>query len=150
MLTTALFSYVHFIAAFALVAAVLYERITISEHLTLKDAVRIRKADAIYGISALIVLVAGFIRVFLFEKGSTYYFGNIYFHVKLGAFILVGLASIYPSIRFVKWKKEIRQGSPPAPDKKEFRRIRLLLNIEIAGLIIIILSASLMAKGLGI
>jgi len=35
-------------------------------------------------------------------KGSAFYFGNPFFNAKMALFVLVGLISIYPTVRFIK------------------------------------------------
>jgi len=63
-------------------------------------------------------------------------------------FAAVGLLSIYPTIRFLKWKKFIDSGQPLNLDLQEYSRIKFFLNLEVAGLILILMSASLIAKGI--
>lgn len=149
MIYNSIIAYFHFLAAFGVVLSVTYEWITFSRSLTLLDANRIQKADLIYGVSAGFVLVFGYLRLFYFEKGSDFYFGNTFYHLKLYTFAVVGIISIYPTIRFWKWRKVTRSGSPPVIEEKEFIIIRWILRMEVIGLLVMILAASLMAKGVG-
>jgi putative membrane protein len=87
--------------------------------------------------------------VFQFEKGSSYYFHNTFFLLKLALFVAVGLISIYPTIRFIAWGKLTRQGQAPQLVEAEFKRLRQALGAELLLLLGIVLCASLMAKGLG-
>ena len=64
--------------------------------------------------SALTVLVVGLLRVFYFEKGPSYYFQSVPFIVKLSVFVIVALASIYPTLQFASWRKALKLGSMPA------------------------------------
>lgn len=95
------------------------------------------------------MLVVGFLRVFYFEKGSAFYFASPLFHVKLTLFIVTGLLSIYPTIKFLGWNKYTRQQQAPMMTQNESERIRLILNIEFGLLVGVIVAASLMAKGIG-
>lgn len=106
-----------------------------------------RSADVIYGVSNIFVLIFGFLRVFYFEKGTDFYFSNSFFHLKLGIFIIIGLLSIYPSMRINKWKKVIRKGDTPEIGYRKFKRIRFFLRMEGIAIIILILFASFMTKG---
>jgi putative membrane protein len=144
---SALIAFLHFIAGFTVVFTLVYERISFKQQLSITTARQIQKADLIYGISAALVLIIGFLRVFFFEKGSAYYFSNPYFHLKLTLFLIVGLLSIYPTIRFLKWKKFIESGNVVVLEDKEYKRIKLLLNLEVIGLIAMLAAASFMAKG---
>ena len=148
MTTNAFFAFIHFVAAFGVVTTVMYELITFQRNLSQQDAKRILKADRIYGLSALMVLLVGFTRVYAFEKGSAFYFSSPFFHLKLTAFIIVGLLSIYPTIRFVKWREFLKENNPPEMTDKEYSRIYWLLRAEVIGLLIVMFSASMMAKGI--
>jgi uncharacterized membrane protein len=53
----AFFSFLHFLGAFALVAALTVELISIREELNIRNSFRILAADLVYGMSAGVVLV---------------------------------------------------------------------------------------------
>ena len=126
-----------------------YEWLTYDKKLTLIDAKRIQTADLVYGVSAALVLVFGFLRVFFFEKGSDYYLENSFYLLKLYTFLLVGILSIYPTIRFWKWRKITKHGNSPIIEEKEFKMIRWMLRMEVIGLLVMIFAASMMAKAFG-
>ncbi|MCP4875200.1 MAG: DUF2214 family protein, partial [Gammaproteobacteria bacterium] len=88
MLAAALIAFGHFVAFFSLAAALVLELSLISESMTVEKAKRIRRADRVIGIMALLVLVFGFLRVLYFEKGSDYYFANSFFQIKLALFFI--------------------------------------------------------------
>ena len=69
----ALFAYAHHLAAFALVAALVIELVTLRAAFTLDSAQRLLNADRIYGIAAGAVLIIGALRVGFFEKTAAYY-----------------------------------------------------------------------------
>jgi putative membrane protein len=106
------------------------------------------RMDMVYGIAALVLLVVGFVRVFHTEKGSMYYFSSGTFLVKLGLFIAVGLLSIYPTIKFLAWRKALREGRTPDFDAGTRRKVRMLIHIELTLLFIIMLMAVMMARGI--
>ena len=90
-------------------------------------------------------------RVFLFENGKDYYYSNFFFWAKIGVFTVVGLLRIYPSIRFSKWKKMIQHDEDGIGlGVNEYAIIKRSLNLQITGLVIMMLAASLMAKGIDI
>lgn len=105
MIPNALFAFLHFVAAFGIVSTLVYEWLAFKRNLTHAEAIRIQQCDRWYGIFAGVILVVGFLRVFYFEKGSAFYFSNPFFHIKLGLFVLIGLLSIYPTVKFIGWKK---------------------------------------------
>lgn len=143
------FAFLHHLAAFALVAALVLEFVLVKGELTLGSARRLLFADLALGISAGVVLVVGLLRVFYFEKGAAYYFHNAPFIAKLSLFVLIALLSIYPTVEFMSWKKRLRQGSLPAVAPGKLRSIRAILHLELAAMVVLILCAALMARGIG-
>ena len=67
----------------------------------------------------------------------------------MGAFLVVGLLSIDPTIRYLRWNKTLKEGATPEITDKEFKRTRLLLTLEVIGIIVILFAAALMARGIG-
>ena len=147
---SALVAFLHHLAAFTVVAALAVEFVLIRDDLTLRSARKIQIADTVYGIAAGILIVVGFLRVFYFEKGATYYFHTWTFTAKLSLFILIGLVSIIPTIEFLAWRKAVKQGQVPSVDARRMRLLRSIIHLELAGVVLILLMAALMAKGVGL
>ena len=144
-----LFAFLHHIAAFALVAALVVEFVLIRDELSAKSARKILVADLALGISASVMVVVGLLRVFYFEKGASYYFHNASFIAKLSLFVLVALLSAYPTIQFLSWRGAVKQQQPPTVSPQKLRDIRAVIHWELAGIVFIILFAVLMARGIG-
>jgi putative membrane protein len=149
-MSTAFVAFLHHLFAFALVASLAYEFVAFRKGMTLEEARRIQRVDLAYGISAGLLLVVGLLRVFLFEKGVNFYINSPFFWVKMAAFLLVALLSIDPTIRYLRWNRALKENRPPDVSDAENKRTRLLLGLEVAGIIIILLAAALMARGIGI
>jgi putative membrane protein len=147
---SAFFAFLHHIAAFTLVASLAIEFVLLRDELTLKTARKLPVVDAIFGVSAGVLLVVGFLRVFHFEKGATYYFHSWTFIAKIALFVLVGLLSIIPTREFLAWRKATRLGQVPAVTPDRMRRLRSIMHLELAGIVLIILFAAMMAKGVGL
>jgi putative membrane protein len=150
MVTSALFAFLHFFAVFGIFGTIFLEWQTMSRNPSYAEATRIQRCDQWYGIFAVIVLIVGFLRVYYFEKGYAFYMANPFFRAKLALFILVGLLSIYPTIRFLKWREKTRQGQAPAISEQEYVRIMLLLRAELVLLLGVALCASLMSRAVGL
>jgi putative membrane protein len=135
-------AFLHHLAAFALVAALVVEMVLMRGELSPTAVRKLARWDMIYGISAGALLAIGLLRVFYFEKGAGYYFHNAPFLAKLGLFLGVGLLSIYPTLKLAAWKKQ-------APDPASVAAVRRVLHIELAGIVVILLCAALMADGIG-
>jgi putative membrane protein len=149
MVNTALMAFLHHLMAFTLVACVVYEFIAYRKGMSIDEARRIQRADLMYGISAGLLLIVGVLRVFFFEKGPAFYSHNPFFWLKMNAFLIVGLLSIDPTIRYLRWNKILKENKAPEITDREFKRTRLLLTLEVIGLVIILLAAALMARGIG-
>ncbi len=149
MVTAALIAFVHFLAFFTLTAALMLQLTLISESISVDTARRIQRADRFYGMSAILILVIGFLRVVYFEKGADYYFNNTFFLLKMGLFIIVGLLSIYPTIFYTRWNSELKLDIAPELSIQVVQKLRKIIHTELVVIIGILLCASLMAKGFG-
>ena len=149
MVISALFAFLHFIAVFGIFGTVFLEWQTMSRNPSHAEARRIQQCDRWYGIFAVVVLIVGFLRVYFFEKGHAFYTASPFFHAKLTLFVMVGLLSIYPTIRFIKWRAQTSQGQAPAVSEQEYGRIMAVLRAELLLLLGMALCASLMARGIG-
>ncbi len=137
----------HHIAAFTLVSTLLAELVLVRQSLTLSSAKSLRFIDSIYGMSAMLIIVLGVLRVMYFEKGQDYYLHSHAFMLKMTAFIVVGLLSIYPTVVFLRWGKAVRQNQLPVFPEAQVSTIQTILKLELAGIIFILAGAVLMAKG---
>ena len=149
MVTAALIAFAHFFAFFALTAALMLQLTLISESISVATARRIQRADRFYGISAILILIFGSLRVVYFEKGAEYYFNNTFFLLKMGLFIIVGLLSIYPTICYTRWNSELKLDIAPELSIQAVQKLRKIIHTELVVIIGILLCASLMAKGFG-
>jgi putative membrane protein len=149
MLSSALFAFLHFAAIFGIAGALFVESLTLTPTPTLEAARRIQACDRLYGLSAAAVLVVGALRVAYFEKGWAYYSSNPFFFGKMALFLAMGLLSIYPTVRFIKWSAQTKQGKAPTLPEREYRLLRLSLRLQLMLLFGIALAASLMARAVG-
>jgi len=142
-----LFAFLHHLAAFTLVAALAVEFTLIRQELTLASARRLQVADMVLGIAAGFLLIVGLCRVFIFEKGSEYYFHSHAFLAKFSIFILVGLLSVIPTVEFLSWNKPLREGQVPGVGPRQLRRITAIIHGELFAIVLILLFAAVMARG---
>jgi putative membrane protein len=150
MYLTAFMAFLHHLAAFSLVGALAAEVVLFKPPLTAVQARRVQQADLVFGAAATVVLVVGLLRVFFFEKGASYYFGNVFFLTKFSLFILAGLISIYPTMLFLSWSKSLKQGGTPTISPEQIRRARMCMMLELTAIVGILVCAPLMARGFGI
>jgi putative membrane protein len=149
MTGSAILAFLHFVAVFGIFSTVVFEWLVVSRTPTYAEARQIQLCDRWFGVFSALVLGVGFLRVLYFEKGTAFYFANPFFRAKLALFLVVGLLSIYPTIRFIKWGAQTKQGRAPSVPAAEFSRIRAVLRTELVLLLGAALCASLMARGIG-
>jgi putative membrane protein len=149
-MTSAIFAFIHHALAFVLFAALMVELVLLRFPLSVATARSILRMDMIYGICAGLLVLVGFGRVFYTEKGPDYYFASGPFMAKITLFILVGLISIYPTIKFVSWRKALAADTAPVLDPAQQRTIKMIIHTELTLLLLIMLSAALMARGIGV
>jgi putative membrane protein len=149
MTLEALLAYAHFLAILTLVVFIASEAaLCRPEWMNPTIVNRLVTVDRIYGIAAGAVLVTGLLRIYLGMKGSAYYWGNWLLHVKLTLFVLTGLISIAPTLRFIRWKKQLQAGGAlPAAD--EVRKTRKLVMLQAHIIPLIPLAAVFLARGFG-
>jgi putative membrane protein len=145
---TIIAAFIHHLAAFVVVGALMVELVVLRNDLTIQSARSVLRMDMAYGIAALVLLVVGFVRVFHTEKGSMYYFSSGPFLVKLTLFIAVGLLSIYPTLKFMGWRKALGEQRVPDFDVGTRRKVRMLIHVELTLILVIILMAIMMARGI--
>jgi putative membrane protein len=142
-------AFLHHLCFVAIMLAVFAEMLLLKQPLTLASARKIQRYDAIYGISAALILIVGIVRVIYFEKGADYYLHSAPFIAKMVLFLMVGLLSIYPTMTFLKWNAPLKQDVLPEINATQVRTLRLLMHIEATLLLLMMLCAAAMAKGVG-
>ncbi|MBD2510982.1 DUF2214 family protein [Nostoc muscorum FACHB-395] len=149
MWISAIVAYLHYLSFMLCFGALVSEALNLKKELSLNEAWKIVIADAVYGISATVVLVTGILRVIYFGKGTVYYLSNPVFYAKVVVFIVVGLLSLYPTISFIGWVKSLQQGQAPKLELLKLNRLIWLIRIELLGFTLIPLLAAIMARGIG-
>lgn len=139
----------HHLAAFTVVAALAVEFTLFKPPLSMAQARRLQRTDLVFGAAATAVLVVGLLRVFYFEKGPAYYWHDGYFLLKLAAFVVASMISIYPTVTFVAWSRELKSGVAPQLSAERTRRVRLCLMLELTAIVVILFGAAMMARGFG-
>jgi putative membrane protein len=149
MYASALMAFLHHVAAFTVVGALIAEMVLFKPPLTAVQARRIQRADQIFGGSATVLLIVGLLRVNYFEKGPHYYFTNDFFLAKFSLFILAALISIYPTVLFISWNRALKQGEVPTITPQAVTRARMCMMLEMTAILGILFCAPFMARGIG-
>ncbi len=140
-----LFRYLHFLSILVMFSSVVSEHLLLKPRMTRSEIQRLSVLDAVYGISALIIVGIGLTLWFGVGKPAEFYTKNWIFHLKVGLFVIVAILSIYPTVFFLRNRK----GNNPAELVDVPKSIVWLIRLELLLLAFIPLCAALMAKGIG-
>ena len=145
MTTEIILRYLHFVSIFTIASVLVSEHLLLKKMLTRAEVSRLSRIDAVYGVAALTLLIAG-LTLWLgsFGKPAIYYTKNWIFHLKLTLFLTIGLLSIYPTVFFIKNRKGDQNETIAIPGT-----IFWMLRLELLLIFIIPLLAGLMAHGIG-
>jgi putative membrane protein len=146
MMTHAIAAWLHYLGMMAMMALLAMEHLLFNEKLDLARSRLLLRIDALYGTLAGIQIGTGIWRMWL-EKGSAYYLSNPLFHAKIGLFALVGLLSLYPTLTFLAWRTGLRQQQAPQIAPGKARLVTMIIRLELLGLLLIPLLATLIADG---
>lgn len=146
MLTDLLLASLHHLLFFALIAMLVTESVLLRGKIDAAVLQRLARLDAGYGMSAGLLLAVGLLRVFYGIKGYDFYLHNPWFHAKLGCFVLVGLLSILPTIRFLRWRKALRADAGFLPPANEVSAMTRIIRFELVLVAAILVLAAMMAR----
>jgi len=146
MQTDAVLAIAHHLLVFALAMVLASEAMLVRPQISAADAIKVARIDIAFGILAGLILVVGFGRVYFGIKGPDYYWHNPFFHAKLGAFLLVGILSIWPTIRFLRWRAAFGRDAAFVPPTSEVEKIRKFIHLELVVFFLIPVFAALMAR----
>jgi putative membrane protein len=106
------------------------------------------RLDALYGLSALALLLIGGARLSMGAKGIEFYSGNPVFWLKIALFATIGLISIFPTVRFIRWRRTFA-ASGALPDAQAWAHTRKLAMVQLHLLPFVAIAAAAMARGIG-
>jgi len=139
-------AWVHYVAIMLLIASLLGEHLLLKPELTAAEARTIQRLDIVYGSSAVAVLITGIARMFL-EKGVAYYNHHVAFHILFGIFIIAAVLSIYPTRLYLRWRSDILAGRGQQLASAQFRKIQMIVRVEMTLLLLAPFFATWMAHG---
>jgi putative membrane protein len=145
----AILAYLHFTAIFLLFSFLVVETMMMRGTL---DAARVRvlgRVDIWYFGAAVAVLVTGFSRLVWGAKGAEFYLSSWPIYVKVLLFLAVGMVSVAPTLRFIRWRRMFERDAAWRVPEAERRLVRKLVMIEVHIAALIPLFAVIMARGLG-
>lgn len=140
----------HHCAVFSLVGIFAAELALVRPGLDARRLKQLAQVDLAFGAIAGLVLVVGILRVIYGASGVDYYLYSWAFWLKMGAFVIVGLISIGPTVSIIKWRRQLEADSTFVPAEGAIAAIRRFLFAEALVLILIPAFAAVMARGYGV
>jgi putative membrane protein len=145
----AFLAWLHYSAIFFLVGFLAIELLLIRGPLEARTIRFLVKLDIALALSAMSVLVSGFLRLVYGAKGPHFYLDHWPFYVKLALFLAVGFISIYPTLAFIRWRRQLDRDAAWRAPEDERLRIRRVIMLEVHLAAIIPVFAVVMSRGLG-
>ena len=143
--------YLHYIGIMVLMGSLITEHIILKPSITKEQIKSLASIDLMYGISAALVLITGLLRWFIVDpKGAAYFNVNPLFHIKVSLFVIVVILSLFPTMKFFKWRKQVKQGVESDITSKDVKKQLMFIRIELFLLAIIPLLAVMVALGDGL
>ncbi len=101
--------------------------------------------DAWWGVAALVWLVTGLWRLLAgTEKSTSSYMGNHAFALKMALFVTIGALEIWPMMTLMRWRAK-----KAVPNPRDAGRIEIISYVECVLVVVIVLAAVSMARGVG-
>lgn len=138
----------HHLLIFILCGILIAELALVRARMSAVEVKRIAAIDLWFGIAALLILIVGFSRAIFAAKGWAYYSANSFFWAKLGVFALIGILSIWPTIRFIGWRTRFQSGGA-APEDASVIWVKRILWLETGLFALLPAFAAAMARGYG-
>jgi putative membrane protein len=107
---------------------------------------RLVRLDVIYGVTALVLLLTGLARVVWGIKGMSWYVSQPLFHLKITLFVAMAVLSIWPSLSFRRWRRNLR-ATGALPEAGEVSRVRRLVMVQSHVLPVVAVIAVFWARG---
>jgi len=150
MLTDLILAILHHVLVFAIAGILAAELVLVHPAMSSAQLKLVARLDLFYGIAAGLVVLVGFARVFFSLKGPEFYLQNPVFWAKIGTFAVVGILSIEPTLRFLKWRRLMTADSNFFPSKDDLSSTRRYLKAEVHLFVLIPIFAAVMARGYGL
>ncbi|MEW6634091.1 MAG: DUF2214 family protein [Pseudomonadota bacterium] len=147
--TDLLLAIAHHLLVFSLAGIIGAEFVLVRGDLPAATLRRLAGIDRHYGIIAALIVIVGICRVFFGLKGWEFYIYNWVFWAKMVAFIIVGLLSIIPTVRFISWSRQASGNPSFSVPQAELASVKNYVRAEGIIFLLIPVFAAAMARGYG-
>jgi putative membrane protein len=150
MLTDLLLAIAHHLLIFSLFGLLVMEMVMLRPEIPRATLMRLSRIDIAYGIVAGAIVIIGICRVFFGLKGPEFYVQNPIFWAKIASFVAIGLLSLPPTLRIIRWRRASDADPTFRPDAAAVARTKRLMHYEGVGFIFVLVFAAMMARGIGL
>jgi len=144
----AILAYLHFTAVFLLFSFMVVETMMMRGSLDAASVRVLGRVDIWFFGSAIAALVTGFLRLVWGAKGPDFYLASWPIYVKVALFLAVGVISVWPTLRFIQWRRMFERDPAWKVPDGERRLVRRLIMVEVHLAALIPLVAVVMSRGL--
>ncbi len=110
---------------------------------------RVFYADTLWGVSAVLWIGTGLVRVLAgLEKGTDYYLHNHVFWIKMALLLAILVLEISPMLALIRWRTQVARGE--SPDTSAAGRFARISYIQAVIVVLMVLAATAMARGMGV
>lgn len=107
---------------------------------------RLARLDIIYGVAGVLMIGSGLARVLWGIKGVSWYLSQPLFHIKITIVVVMAILSIWPSIVFRRWRRNLR-ATGAMPEALEVKKVRRLVMVQSHALPVVAVIAVFWARG---
>lgn len=150
MLIDLLLAIAHHLLIFSLFGLLVTEMVMLKPDLPRATLFRLARIDSAYGVVAGLIVIIGFSRVHFGLKGAEFYQHNPVFWAKIAAFVILGLLSIPPTIRIIRWRRSATTDPNFRPETAAVLATKRFMHYEGVAFIFILIFAAMMARGYGL
>jgi putative membrane protein len=110
--------------------------------------VRVFRADAVWGVAAVLWIGTGLWRLLGgLEKPTDYYLHNVAFATKMAMLVVILLLEIQPMVTLMRWRRRVAAGS--APDTRSAPWLAKISLVQAGIVVLMVFAATAMARGIG-
>ncbi|WP_162932186.1 DUF2214 family protein [Solimonas sp. K1W22B-7] len=148
MLATVVLPWIHYLAVLMMAGGAVAELYLLKLTPSSETVQLLPRVDRLYGITAGLVFVTGLLRMYHGGKGADWYWHNGLMHGVITAFVLAALISLVPTIRFMRWSKQLSSGGG-LPGADAVRKTRILVHVQLTLVALVALLITMVGKGYG-
>ena len=140
---------IHYLSAFAIVAGLTVEATLLRGEPDRTAVDILSRADLVFFLAATLVVLSGGARWGISPKGLLFHAGNQLFWLKLLLVFVMGLLSMWPAMRYGRWRALAHMDAAYRVPTAEAHLVRRVLFVQLTLLGIIPIVASMMSRGIG-